>query len=51
MHNFGINLSHLGTIAFLTKHQHIKEICTSEMAARVCKKIFRNNIKDAIFNF
>lgn len=32
------------------KYQHIKELCIVEMVARVCKKVFRNNIADLMRN-
>ncbi|KAM3144382.1 hypothetical protein pb186bvf_003546 [Paramecium bursaria] len=49
-HKEGLNIRLIGQVCSGTNLVHIKEMCLSEMIARVCKKVLRNNLADLMKN-
>eukprot|EP00742_Colponemidia_sp_Colp-10_P008032 GILJ01008667.1.p1 GENE.GILJ01008667.1~~GILJ01008667.1.p1 ORF type:complete len:1294 (-),score=234.16 GILJ01008667.1:164-4045(-) len=48
LHSHGVNVHYLGSVSQLTRMPHIRNLCVTEMLARICKKIFRRLIREKI---
>ncbi|PJF16988.1 hypothetical protein PSACC_03222 [Paramicrosporidium saccamoebae] len=51
LHENGLNMALLGTIATGTKLPHIREACIIEMLARTTKMVLRSRVRNAILHF
>jgi protein TIF31 len=49
-HTQGVNMRYLGKIASLSKLKHVKDICVTDMLARVLKRLFNTQMSQSILN-
>lgn len=50
MHTHGVNIRYLSHVACLSEVPHVREICITEMFARVCKNVVNSQLSELILD-